>query len=201
MIAETLNIAEVSGGSFDTETAGIVVDTRAVFERWLESLNSPPAPLDNNAQFFESVQPESHRIDHDVVFDGVLRVDGLLTKGSIRSAHGILVMTDHGHIKADVDVRVAHIDGYLEGNLRATEQVILDRNARVAGDIHTASLSIMDGAVFEGTSFVLERDVYSEMPGPETHSDPPRTPLMGAYRQSMRRQQETGLQFGYKARQ
>ena len=98
----------------------------------------------------------------EVIFAGVLRVDGLLS-GNIRSAHGTLVMTDQGRVKADVDVRIALIDGYLEGNLRATEQVVLDRNARVAGNIYSPSLTIKDGAVFEGRSFLLERSVYAEI--------------------------------------
>jgi len=44
-------------------------------------------------------------------------------------------------------VLVAIIDGYLEGNLRAIEHVVLNSKARVAGDIHMPSLSIRDGAV------------------------------------------------------
>jgi len=56
-------------------------------------------------------------------------------------------MTARGHVQADVDVLVAIIDGYLEGNLRAIEHVVLNSKARVAGDIHMPSLSIRDGAV------------------------------------------------------
>jgi cytoskeletal protein CcmA (bactofilin family) len=97
-----------------------------------------------------------------VVFDGVLRVDGVV-KGNIRSAHGTLITTEQGRVEADVDVRVAIIDGYLEGTLRATEHVILNSTARVAGDIYTASLSIKNGAVFEGKSFSLERLIHSEI--------------------------------------
>jgi len=82
----------------------------------------------------------------------MLKADGAL-KGNILSAHGTLLMTASGQVQADVDVRVAIIDGYLEGNLRATEHVVLKSNARVAGDIHMPSLSIRDGAVFEGNSF------------------------------------------------
>jgi cytoskeletal protein CcmA (bactofilin family) len=65
-------------------------------------------------------------------------------------------MTDQGRIEADVAVRVALIDGRLEGNIRATEHVVLDSNAWVSGNIHTPSLSIRHGAVFEGRSFLLE---------------------------------------------
>jgi len=103
----------------------------------------------------------------DVVFDGILKVEGAL-KGNILSAHGTLLMTARGHVQADVDVLVAIIDGYLEGNLRAIEHVVLNSKARVAGDIHTPSLLIRDGAVFEGNSFFLEPRIYSEICKAET---------------------------------
>jgi cytoskeletal protein CcmA (bactofilin family) len=48
----------------------------------------------------------------------------------------------------------AFIDGYFDGNLRASEQVVLERNARVFGSIHTPSLAIRDGAAFYGDSVV-----------------------------------------------
>ncbi len=63
-------------------------------------------------------------------------------------------MTEQAHIQADVDVRIAVIDGCLEGNLKASHHVILDRNAWVEGNIHTPSLTVRDGAVFKGCSFV-----------------------------------------------
>jgi cytoskeletal protein CcmA (bactofilin family) len=60
-------------------------------------------------------------------------------------------------IEADVAVRVALIDGHLEGNIMASEHVVLDSNARVAGNIYTPSLPIRDGAMFQGHSFLLDK--------------------------------------------
>ena len=70
-------------------------------------------------------------------------------------------MTEQGHVEADVEVRIAIIDGYLEGNLRASDHVVLNPRARVAGNIHTPQLSVRDGAVFDGQSFLLDRSAYS----------------------------------------
>jgi cytoskeletal protein CcmA (bactofilin family) len=129
------------------EAAARFFDTKAPFEKWLQTLESF-APVE---------QTES-----EVLFAGVLRVDSLI-KGQVRSAHGTLLLTEPGRVEADVDVRVAVIDGYLHGELRATEYVVLGPTARVYGDIHTPSLSIKDGAVFEGNSYFLERRIYSEI--------------------------------------
>ena len=51
------------------------------------------------------------------------------------------MLTEQAHIQADVDVRIAVIDGYLEGNLKASHALILERNARVGRNIHTPSLT------------------------------------------------------------
>ena len=67
------------------------------------------------------------------------------------------MLTEQVHIQADFDVRIAVLDGYLEGNLKANHQVILERNARMDGDIHTPSLTVRDGPVFKGCSFARAR--------------------------------------------
>ncbi|HEY6806405.1 MAG TPA: polymer-forming cytoskeletal protein [Pyrinomonadaceae bacterium] len=133
------------------EAAARFFDTRAPFEKWLQTLETPTPAA--------QVRSDS---DCEVLFAGVLRVDSLI-KGQIQSAHGTLLLTEPGRVEADVDVRVAIIDGYLQGDLRATEYVILNPTARVYGDIHTPSLSINDGAIFEGNSYFLERRIYSEI--------------------------------------
>jgi cytoskeletal protein CcmA (bactofilin family) len=127
------------------EAAANFFDTKAPFEKWLQTQEG----------FAQAEQAE-------VLFAGILRVDSLI-KGQVRSAHGTLLLTEPGRVEADVDVRVAVIDGYLQGDLRATEYVILSPTARVYGDIHTPSLSIKDGAFFEGNSYFLERRIYSEI--------------------------------------
>lgn len=154
--------SEYSGAACE-DSAAFLFDTRAPFEQWLRLLAAihvtPEISLSNETETADadSMHLESFaEAECDVTFEGVLRVDGRL-KGNIRSADGTLVMTELGRVVADVDVRVALIDGYLEGNIWATEHVMLDSNARVAGNIHTPSLSIRDGAVFEGHSVLLER--------------------------------------------
>lgn len=159
-----MKISEMTVSS-STETAegsaAIFFDTRGVFDQWLLSLNVSPkqepqlAPRDAE---FESFQ----ETNCDVTFDGVLQIDSLV-KGNIRSAYGTLMMSRQGQVKADVDVRIAIIDGCLEGKLRATEHVVLESSARVSGEIHTPSLEIKDGAVFEGTSFFIERGKDSQI--------------------------------------
>ena len=156
--------SEYSGAAGE-DSAAFLFDTRAPFEQWLQLLDA--IPVTPEIDFSSETEPRDAgalhlgsfaRTEYDVTFEGVLCVDGRLSlKGNIRSSDGTLIMTELGRVEADVDVRIALIDGYLEGNIWATEHVMLDSNARVAGNIHTPSLSIKDGAVFEGHSVLLER--------------------------------------------
>ena len=152
---------EIPEMSVDTSTA-YLFDTREPFEQWLRSLHTSPDHLASVAGEIEkSILLEGLETSNcEVEFDGILQVDGLL-KGKIRSAFGTLVKTEQGHVEADVEVRIAIIDGYLEGNLRATDHVVLNSRAHVAGNIHTPQLLVRDGAVFEGQSFLLDRSTDS----------------------------------------
>jgi cytoskeletal protein CcmA (bactofilin family) len=66
------------------------------------------------------------------------------------SSKGTLVVTEHGRLQADVEVRVAMIDGIFKGKITATEGVVLDNHALVIGDIFTPELTIRGGAIIEG---------------------------------------------------
>ena len=117
--------------------------------------------------------------DCDVIFEGVLQVDSLV-KSNIRSAYGTLLISEEGRVEADVDVRTAIVDGSLEGELRATEYVVLESTARVSGNIHTPSLEIKDGAVFYGSSFFIEQGIHSAICSFETETEVPRATAVGA---------------------
>jgi cytoskeletal protein CcmA (bactofilin family) len=70
--------------------------------------------------------------------------------GDINSPDGTLVLTKRGRIEADVNVKVAVIKGWVTGDITATERVVLESEARVTGQIHTRSLSMKLGAIFDG---------------------------------------------------
>jgi cytoskeletal protein CcmA (bactofilin family) len=184
MSSECLDIFSASYANVPVTEARprpLLFDTQVPFEQWLQALSAPASHgfETQSSERLETIQVESRPGDCEVIFDGELHVNGQLT-GNIRSAHGTLVMSKHGHVNADVDVRVALIDGHLEGTLRATEHVVLDRNARVAGNIHTPSLTIKDGAVFDGTSFMLERSIYAEICEPGSRPTVLQTKSAGA---------------------
>ena len=82
-------------------------------------------------------------------FKGMLRVDGHLG-GRISSPGGTLIVSDGGHVDADVQVAVVQIYGTVNGDVVATERIEVRRTARVTGSLRTPSLTLEDGARFDG---------------------------------------------------
>jgi cytoskeletal protein CcmA (bactofilin family) len=85
----------------------------------------------------------------EVVFKGMLRIDGHLT-GHISSEQGTLIVSSGGRVDATINVATAKINGIVNGNIVASERLEFGRTAQVFGDIQTPVLLIEQGAIFEG---------------------------------------------------
>lgn len=81
--------------------------------------------------------------DEDLLIEG--RVDGSVDL----KQHAVTVGPD-GKVKAGISGRVVTVEGTVEGDLRADEQVILRSTARVQGDITAPRVILEDGANFRG---------------------------------------------------
>ncbi|HZD06113.1 MAG TPA: polymer-forming cytoskeletal protein, partial [Longimicrobiales bacterium] len=79
--------------------------------------------------------------DEDLLVQG--RVDG-----SIDLKENSVTVGQEGKVKADISARVITVEGKVEGNLSADEQVILRSSARVQGDIKAPRVVLEDGASF-----------------------------------------------------
>ncbi len=81
--------------------------------------------------------------DEDLLVQG--RVEGTIELG----AHAVTVGPE-GHVKADVKARIITVEGRVEGNLKAEEQLVLRSSARVEGDLSAPRVVLEDGARFRG---------------------------------------------------
>lgn len=99
----------------------------------------------------------------DAEFKGMLRIDGRFT-GRISSEKGTLIVSAGGIVEANVAVATAKINGTVNGDIVATERIEFGRTAQVRGNIHTPSLVIEHGAVFEGTCRMRQEKVAEERP-------------------------------------
>ena len=87
-----------------------------------------------------------------LTFEGTVRVDGKF-KGEVFS-DDVLVVGEGAYVEAEIDIGEIIIQGTVVGNIRAKRSIEIHAPGRVKGDIHTPSLQIDKGVVFEGRSFM-----------------------------------------------
>lgn len=81
--------------------------------------------------------------DEDLVIQG--RVEGSVDL----KLHAVEVGPE-GKVTADISGRIVTVEGHVEGNLRASERVVLRTTAHVEGDIASPRVTLEDGAYFRG---------------------------------------------------
>lgn len=87
-----------------------------------------------------------------LTFEGTVRVDGKL-KGEVFS-DDVLIIGEGAHVEAEIDIGEIIIQGTVTGNIRARRSIEVLAPGRVKGDLHTPSLQIEKGVIFEGRSFM-----------------------------------------------
>ncbi|MCX7716427.1 MAG: polymer-forming cytoskeletal protein [Endomicrobia bacterium] len=96
----------------------------------------------------ETVIGENTVFQGTIKTKGSIRIDGRL-EGNIIEASQVIVGTK-GYIQGDITARSVIVGGKVNGNITAVESIELQPGAQLLGDIHTSTLSIGEGAVFEG---------------------------------------------------
>lgn len=87
-----------------------------------------------------------------LTFEGTVRIDGRF-KGEVFS-DDVLVIGDGATVEASIDVGEVIIQGTVVGNVIAKRSIEIHAPGRVKGDLHTPSLQIDKGVIFEGRSFM-----------------------------------------------
>ena len=95
-----------------------------------------------------SILSSDLKIEGDIVSQGEVHISGSV-KGDVVARK--LTLGEGGAITGTVEADIAIIAGNLAGRLTATS-VMLARTARVVADVTHVSLSIEQGAIFEGFS-------------------------------------------------
>lgn len=87
-----------------------------------------------------------------LTFEGTVRIDGRF-KGEVFS-EDVLVIGDSAHVEATIDVGEVIIQGTVVGNISAKRSIEIHAPGKVKGDLHTPTLQIDKGVIFEGRSFM-----------------------------------------------
>ena len=127
-----------------------------------QSRPSPPMPLQPIVPSVNSTGPASSMqsqstIGQDLSIEGqgiVIRCQGSLTiNGSVHAElHGREIsIGERGTVQGSVTADAVDVWGRVGGTIKGA-RVVLHSSAQVDGDIHATTLSIEDGAYFEGRS-------------------------------------------------
>jgi cytoskeletal protein CcmA (bactofilin family) len=95
-----------------------------------------------------------------LTFEGTVRIDGRF-KGEVFS-DDTLVIGEGAIVEAQIDIGEVIIQGTVIGNIVAKRSIEIHAPGRVKGDLHTPSLQIDKGVVFEGRSFM---EAATQKPG------------------------------------
>ena len=89
------------------------------------------------------------KIVGNITADSDFRVDGLI-EGDLNCS-GKVVIGESGRIKGTVVCGNAEILGFMEGKITCHQQLSLRASGKISGDVHTKTLIVEPGAIFNGT--------------------------------------------------
>lgn len=109
----------------------------------------PAAPRPAHPSGERAVLSPSIVVRGEVSGDEDLVVEGRI-EGKIQLRQNSVTVGSKGRVAAEIHARAIHIEGEVDGNLTAEEQVVLRKSSRVRGDIVAPRVTIEDGARFRG---------------------------------------------------
>jgi len=108
--------------------------------------------------------------EEDLMVDG--RVEGKITHRAQQ-----LTIGQHGDVKADIMANRVLVQGRVVGNIRATEAIVIEPSAHVAGNLFAPRIGLKEGAEFDGQIQMTRKDGTKAQAGetrtPATASKPP----------------------------
>ena len=91
---------------------------------------------------------ETMRIKGNIVSKEALQLNGEL-EGQV-DLEDRLTIGPKGKASANIKAKEVDIAGTVQGNVNASERVVLRKGANLVGDVKTAGIMIEDGAYFKG---------------------------------------------------
>jgi len=114
-----------------------------------EGIRLTPADLEKKYGTVRSALGAGTVIQGKLSFDTPVRIDGSLI-GEIFSS-SVLIVGPQGSVSADINVETLVVLGSISGEIKARKQLEVFASGEVGGNIVTPSLTVEDGAYFDGT--------------------------------------------------
>ena len=97
-------------------------------------------------------------------------------EGSVNLDNNEVTIGDAGRVEADIQARVARVDGEVAGDITANEKVIISKSGNVRGNIVAPRVTLEDGAIFKG-SIDMDPAGTSQSRAPQPPANDGNTPL------------------------
>jgi cytoskeletal protein CcmA (bactofilin family) len=97
-----------------------------------------------------SVIGQTLKFKGDLVAEEDLLIQGSV-KGTIDHRAKNLTIGAHGNVTANIVAENVIVQGKIQGEIRATESVVVEPSARVVGDIFAPRVGLKEGAKFKGS--------------------------------------------------
>jgi cytoskeletal protein CcmA (bactofilin family) len=114
-----------------------------------ETPSSPPPGQGRTGSSERAAIGRSITIHGEVTGDEDLLIQGRVD-GSVELKQQAVTVGQEGRVTAAITSRIIVVEGEVEGDLQAGEQVVLRSTARVRGDITSPRVVLEDGATFTG---------------------------------------------------
>ena len=121
-------------------------------------------------------------IHGDIRFAGGLHIDGVV-KGNVYAqadADSVAIVSERGRVEGELRVPNLLINGYVAGDVYASERLDLAKDARVRGDVYYDTMEMAGGAEVNGklvrTDEAPQRFLEHQMGAARGESDEPAEP-------------------------
>ncbi len=92
----------------------------------------------------------SIQISGDVTGNEDVRIEGRV-EGTVNLSDNVLTVGKEGQINATVNARIIYVEGKVEGDLKADEQIVVQSSGNVRGNIVSPRVTLEDGCKFKGS--------------------------------------------------
>jgi cytoskeletal protein CcmA (bactofilin family) len=114
-----------------------------------EDRSTPAAPAPQAGGGLTAFIDQGSDFEGKLSFKDTVRIDGHF-RGEITSEN-TLIVGESGEVEASIRSRTVMIGGTVDGNIKASHQLVLHKTAVVNGDVEAGTLVVEDGAVLNGS--------------------------------------------------
>ena len=120
------------------------------------TMSSIPSPASEpEARRVSAIIGKAVKIVGQIYSKEDLFVDGDV-EGSIEALQHRITVGPNGGVNASVKAREVIVLGTIRGNVEVSDRVEIRKEAKLAGDIRTARITIEDGAYFKGSIDIVK---------------------------------------------